>query len=65
VANLNERRRELAIEGHRFFDLRRLRDVPAIGAYVASLYDGEFRLLFPIPQSELDANQLLTQNPGY
>jgi len=65
VANLNERRRELAIEGHRFFDLRRLRDVPAIGAYVDSLYDGEFRLLFPIPQTELDANQLLTQNPGY
>jgi tetratricopeptide (TPR) repeat protein len=65
VANLNERRRELAIEGHRFFDLRRLRDVPAIGAYVASLYDGEFRLLFPIPQTELDANALLTQNPGY
>lgn len=65
VANLNERRRELAIEGHRFFDLRRMRDVGPIGAYVASLYDGEFRLLFPIPQTELDANRLLTQNPGY
>jgi hypothetical protein len=65
VANLNERRRELAIEGHRFFDLRRLRDVPAIGAYVSALYDGEFRLLFPIPQTEIDVNTLLTQNPGY
>lgn len=64
-ANLDERRRELAIEGHRFFDLRRLRDVPNIGAYVDALYGDEFRLLFPIPQTELDANRLLTQNPGY
>lgn len=64
-ANLSERRRELALEGHRFFDLRRLRDVPNIGGYVDALYGNEFRLLFPIPQTELDANQLLTQNPGY
>lgn len=65
VANLEERRRELALEGHRFFDLRRLRDVPEIGGYVDALYGNEFRLLFPIPQTELDANELLTQNPGY
>lgn len=65
VANLDERRRELALEGHRWFDLRRLRDVPDIGAYVEDLYGQEFRLLFPIPQTELDANELLTQNPGY
>lgn len=65
VANLDERRRELALEGHRFFDLRRLRDVPEIGGYVDALYGSEFRLLFPIPQTELDANRLLTQNPGY
>jgi hypothetical protein len=24
-----------------------------------------FRILFPIPQSQLDTNPLLTQNPGY
>jgi starch-binding outer membrane protein, SusD/RagB family len=66
VANLEERRRELAVEGHRFFDLRRMRDVPEIGAIVDELYFGdEFRLLFPIPQTELDTNELLTQNPGY
>jgi len=65
MANLEERRRELAIEGHRFFDLRRLRDVPDIGAYVDALYGDEFRLLFPIPQTERDANTLLSQNPGY
>ena len=23
------------------------------------------RLLFPIPQTEMDANPLMTQNPGY
>jgi hypothetical protein len=23
------------------------------------------RLLFPIPQTEMDANSLMTQNPGY
>ena len=23
------------------------------------------RLLFPIPQTEMDANALMTQNPGY
>lgn len=23
------------------------------------------RLLFPIPQTEIDANPLMTQNPGY
>lgn len=65
LANLEERHRELALEGHRFFDLRRMRDIPQVNGYLASMYDGEFRLLFPIPQTELDANQLLTQNPGY
>lgn len=65
VANLEERHRELALEGHRFFDLRRMRDVPEVGGYLASMYDGEFRLLLPIPQTELDVNELLSQNPGY
>ena len=65
VANLEERHRELALEGHRFFDLRRMRDIPEVNAYLGSLYDGAFRLLFPIPQTELDVNELLSQNPGY
>jgi len=35
-------------------------------AYVNALFDGDtFRLLFPLPQSELDSNELLEQNPGY
>jgi hypothetical protein len=66
VTNLAERRREFAVEGFRFFDLRRFRDIPSVGNYVNALFDGDtFRLLFPLPQSELDSNELLEQNPGY
>lgn len=71
LAILDERQRELALEGHRFFDLRRMRDIPVVNNYLfggdgfRGLYDGTFRLLFPIPQTELDANELLQQNPGY
>jgi starch-binding outer membrane protein, SusD/RagB family len=60
-AVLEERRFELAFEGHRFFDLRR-RDPVAAAAYLDIPSD---RLLFPIPQSERDVNPNLTQNPGY
>jgi hypothetical protein len=64
TAVLNERRRELAIEGHRFFDLRRMRDLPAAAAIVNNFFE-EYQLYFPLPQTELDANRVLTQNPGY
>jgi hypothetical protein len=68
---LNERRKELAFEGLRFFDLTRLklvinRPVQADGyaSYpVVSLTD--FRRLQPIPQAEVDANTNIKQNPGY
>jgi hypothetical protein len=53
----NERRLELAHEGHRFFDLRR---------YNTTGLTQTFRNLFPIPQSEItNANGIVTQNPGY
>ncbi|HEX8395499.1 MAG TPA: RagB/SusD family nutrient uptake outer membrane protein [Longimicrobium sp.] len=65
-ANLAERRREFVAEGHRFFDLRRFRDVlPEIATTVTNLYRADFRLYFPIPQVEIDANPQLSQNPGY
>ena len=58
---LNERRLELAFEGHRWHDLVRT------GRAVSTLTDlnDEFRTRWPIPQDELDTNQLLEQNPGY
>lgn len=54
-----ERRLEFALEGHRFFDLRRA------GRAEAVLGLDTARLLFPIPQAEIDVNPRLTQNPGY
>ncbi|HEY0177141.1 MAG TPA: RagB/SusD family nutrient uptake outer membrane protein, partial [Pedobacter sp.] len=52
-----ERRLELAHEGHRFFDLRR---------YNTTGMSQPFRNLFPIPQTEiLNSNGTVVQNPGY
>jgi starch-binding outer membrane protein, SusD/RagB family len=58
-AILQERRWELAMEGHRFFDLRRH------GVATERLAIPANRLLWPIPQAELDVNPNLVQNPGY
>ena len=64
---MKERRIELALEGHRWFDLKRLgMDIPKTAASNApTLSYTDFRLLADIPQSELSLNELLTQNPGY
>ena len=54
-----ERRRELALEGDRFFDLVRTgRAVDVLGMPAT-------RELFPIPQNEIDVAPKLVQNPGY
>jgi starch-binding outer membrane protein, SusD/RagB family len=58
-AILQERRVEMAFEGLRFFDLRRL------GAAQTVLGLSEQRLLWPIPQAEREVNENLAQNPGY
>jgi starch-binding outer membrane protein, SusD/RagB family len=58
-AILRERRLEFALEGHRFFDLRRNERATAV------LNVPQNRLVFPIPQSERDVNPRLEQNPGY
>lgn len=72
---LLERRKELAFEGHRYWDLARYnRDVVRIN--LAGNYPGNvplvlaatnFRRIFPIPQAELDANPNIRaqQNSGY
>ncbi len=62
TAIANERRLELALEGHRWFDLVRTGTVNAeMGMTIDSNYH-----LFPIPTSEIFAsNGVITQNPGY
>lgn len=67
-AIIHERRMELAFEGHRWFDLIRINN----GEYALNFLHSigktnanKDRLLFPIPQTEMDANPLMTQNPGY
>lgn len=67
-AIIHERRIELAFEGHRWFDMIRIND----GEYAVNFLHSigktnatKDRLLFPIPQTERDANPLMGQNPGY
>ncbi|MEO6638299.1 MAG: RagB/SusD family nutrient uptake outer membrane protein [Ginsengibacter sp.] len=72
---LLERRKELAFEGHRYWDLvRNNLDVVRInlaanypGNVPLTLPVGDFHRIFPIPQVELDANPNLRdqQNAGY
>ncbi len=60
---LTERRKELAFEGHRFFDLKRLgRNIIKVQGNVEAT---DFRMLANIPQSEVDGNKNLEQNSGY
>ena len=60
----NERRRELAFEGHRWFDFtRRGLDVQKPDGSVIAYSD--FRILANIPLGEVQANKNLEQNPGY
>lgn len=62
---LDERIRELAVEGHRYWDLKRL------GRHITNpdgstkIRNDSHRYLAPIPESRLGENDLLEQNPGY
>jgi hypothetical protein len=70
-----ERRKEFVFEGQRWFDLSRwdLLDaaIRAKTQELQTVYPGETTVhgvpsnLMPIPQSELDINPALTQNPGW
>lgn len=63
---LQERRLELAFEGHRRYDLLRTkRLLTAMTAQNPGITVKPYQTLFPIPQTERDVNPLLTQNTGY
>src|SRR5690606_33462617 len=58
-AILLERRVELAFEGDRFHTLQRR------GLQVRGVPAGDNRLLFPLPQEEVDSNPLIDQHGDY
>lgn len=66
-ALLLERRHEFAVEGHRWFDLVRFRQLEALVPLAKpGVQPQPFHYLFPIPQGEIDLNpNLLPQNTGY
>ncbi len=63
----DERRRELAFEGHRWFDLkRRGMDVPKPEVNLNSLVPfDDVRILAPLSGTQVENNPNLDQNPGY
>lgn len=70
---MDERFRELAGEGHRWFDVRRWQIAGFItmnNAFFSSSNDSDMTfdphfLYFPIPTNETDVNPNIVQNPGY
>lgn len=68
----NERRVEFAFEGMRYRDIKRWRFaetyIPTLvepGSGIRREFDPSKHYLFPFPQSEIDINPALEQNPGY
>jgi starch-binding outer membrane protein, SusD/RagB family len=71
---LKERRVELALEGHRLIDLKRLASQAGVTmdrnatddiVAVTNLSNGSYKYTLPIPLSETSANPNAQQNPGY
>lgn len=74
AAYMKERRLELALEGHRWFDLVRLDKVEEVMNAVYAKDEGRpaqvypftnMSYILPIPQDVIDQNPNLVQNPGY
>lgn len=74
----NERRLELAFEGHRYIDTKRLlrtlnegitRDAADIGYlgnnFPSTVTVNDPRFTFPLPDAEINGNPSITQAPGY
>lgn len=68
-AILHERRIELFTEwGHRWLDLKRAKTIDAIMAVAAQRKGSNWQTtdqLYPLPQTEIDKDRNLIQNPGY
>jgi hypothetical protein len=70
---LKERRVELALEGHRYLDLRDLlaanvsmdRNATDDVIAIENLPNGDYRYTLPIPIKEMSANPNIKQNDGY
>jgi hypothetical protein len=69
---LRERQLELAFEGFRIHDLKRVNGIviPAVAATATvsaapAVLASDARFVLPIPQREINNNSLLTQNAGY
>ena len=76
-AILLERRKELAFEGHRYLDIKRLAALAGNQGITRDNTDDDivdqpltlaltdYRFTLPIPQSEIAGNVNIQQNPGY
>lgn len=71
---LKERRVELALEGHRYVDLKRLAGAAGVSmdrnatddiVDVKNLENDSYKYTLPIPEGEMNANSKMVQNPGY
>ena len=62
---LLQRRLELAFEGHRYFDRKRLGLDILRPEGLPTVPYSDYRLVAAIGTTELDVNKLLVQNPGY
>lgn len=67
-----ERRKELAYEGHRFWDLNRWglgvergSSCTALATGNCSLPANDYRFVLPFPQHEMNVNPNMVQNPGF
>ncbi|MEO6000481.1 MAG: RagB/SusD family nutrient uptake outer membrane protein [Chitinophagaceae bacterium] len=68
----NERRVEFGMEGRRYSDIRRwklaetyINSLVEPGSGVRRVFNPAKHYLWPFPQSEIDVNKNLMQNPGY
>lgn len=73
---LKERRIELAFEGHRYIDIKRIGKLANSSIdrdptddfdknAVLTILNTDYRFTLPIPQSETQGNPAIQQNPGY